>query len=360
MNLKKILGAYQLDNRQYELIEFGSGLINRTWKLSSTEEDNGFLLQKLNTTVFKNPELIADNLRSLAFFLRKKYPQYLFVAPTETVAKEGMYLSEEREYFRLFPFIANSYSIDVVNNTKQAHEAAKQFALFTKVLVQFPTSKLNITLANFHDLELRFEQFKTALKNANTVRISAAKEVISFLQEQSLIVTMYKLIKQSPEFKSRVTHHDTKISNVLFTGDDEGLCVIDLDTVMPGYFISDVGDMMRTYLSPANEEEEVTLVNIREEYFRAIVNGYLSEMQDELSELEKGHFVYAGKFMIYMQALRFLTDYLNNDLYYSTRYEGQNLVRAKNQAALLKQFINKEARLDEIVIECKRHWMKVR
>ena len=137
---------------------------------------------------------------------------------------------------------------------------------------------------------------------------------------------------------------------MLFNSKNKGLCVIDLDTVMPGYFISDIGDMMRTYLSPAGEEEtDFNKVQVREEYFEAIVNGYLSEMQDELSMVEKEYFIYAGKFMIYMQALRFLTDYLNNDIYYSAKYDLHNLNRTINQLTLLDKLVEKEERLKEIV-----------
>jgi thiamine kinase-like enzyme len=151
-------------------------------------------------------------------------------------------------------------------------------------------------------------------------------------------------------FKIRVTHHDTKISNVLFSEDDKGICVIDLDTVMPGYFISDVGDMFRTYLSPANEEEkDFSKIEIREDYFKAIWDGYMSEMGHELSKEEKAHFIYAGKFMIYMQAIRFLTDHINNDAYYGAAYPDHNFIRAGNQAALLERLMEKEATLNKMI-----------
>jgi len=126
--------------------------------------------------------------------------------------------------------------------------------------------------------------------------------------------------------------------------------VVDLDTVMPGYFISDFGDMMRTYLPPVSEEEkDISKIKIREEYFKAIAEGYLSEMGKELTIIEKKYLVYAGKFMVYMQALRFLTDYLNNDIYYGSKYEGQNFIRASNQVSLLKKIIEKEKVLQEMV-----------
>jgi Ser/Thr protein kinase RdoA (MazF antagonist) len=163
-------------------------------------------------------------------------------------------------------------------------------------------------------------------------------------------VVEYDRIKSNPAFKLRVTHHDTKISNVLFDANDNGLCVIDLDTVMPGYFISDVGDMLRTYLSPVSEEEaDLSKIDIREDYFEAILKGYLSEMKDELSTEELSHFLYAGKFMIFMQATRFLTDYLLNDIYYGAKYEDHNLVRANNQIALLKSLLSKKEMLQQKV-----------
>ena len=174
--------------------------------------------------------------------------------------------------------------------------------------------------------------------------------MIEYLIEQKNIADIFSQIQTNGAFRNRVTHHDTKISNVLFNSKDEGVCVIDLDTVMAGYFISDVGDMMRTYLTPVNEEEsDFFRIHVREEYFRAIVEGYFSQMKTELSRKEKQHFVYAGKFMVYMQAVRFLTDYLNNDSYYGARYEGHNLVRAGNRFCLLQHIIEKEDILKGIV-----------
>jgi hypothetical protein len=125
---------------------------------------------------------------------------------------------------------------------------------------------------------------------------------------------------------------------VLFDESNKGLCVIDLDTVMPGYFFSDVGDMMRTYLSPVSEEEsDLEKIVVRKEFYKAIVEGYSAEMSDELTALERNHFLFAGKFMVYMQALRFLTDHLNNDIYYGAKYEGHNFIRARNHTTLLQR-----------------------
>jgi thiamine kinase-like enzyme len=205
---------------------------------------------------------------------------------------------------------------------------------------------LQTTIPDFHNLSLRYDQFLQAVQQAGKYRKKQAGELIAYLDDQKDIADIYKNIRQNPAFTLRVTHHDTKISNVLFDHQDKGLCVIDLDTVMSGYFISDIGDMLRTYLCPVTEEEkDFSKILIRENFFISIVKGYLSEMQHELSAEEKKYFVYAGKFMIYMQALRFLTDYLDDDQYYGQKYEGHNLVRAGNQSVLLQKLTEKENEL---------------
>lgn len=253
-------------------------------------------------------------------------------------------------YFRLSPYVKKSHTINAVQAPGQAFEAAKEFGQFTRLLSHFPVEKLQITLPDFHNLSLRYRQFSEALVNGNKARLQQSQELIHFIKENKKIVETYEDILHKPSFKLRVTHHDTKISNVLFNDDDKALCVIDLDTVMPGYFISDVGDMIRTYLSPVSEEEkDFSKIEIRDEYFGAILEGYMSEMANELSAAEKNHFIYSGKFMIYMQALRFLTDHLNNDIYYGAKYEGHNFVRAGNQAILLQRLMGKETVLLPVI-----------
>ena len=255
-------------------------------------------------------------------------------------------------YYRVIPFVKGSHSVDAASTTRQGYEAAMSFGRFTHLLSRFDVTKLQITLKDFHDLGLRYRQFEQSLAKGNKERIRETAELVKELQAQHHIVQEYENICASAEFKIRVTHHDTKISNVLFDEHDNSLCVIDLDTVMPGYFISDVGDMMRTYLSPVSEEEaDLLKIEVREDYFKAIVSGYLHYMHEDLSQKEKQTFVYAGKFMIYMQALRFLTDYLNNDVYYGAAYRGHNLVRAQNQTALLKLLCSKETALQALVNE---------
>lgn len=328
---------------------FGNGLINHTWKVECKGET--YILQKINQQVFNSPKAIADNINAIQQYLSVQHPQYFF--PTPVANQQGeTFVHNERDYYRLIPFVKNSHSIDVVTSTKQAYEAAKAFGEFTHLLSNFDATQLQITLTDFHNLTLRYQQFEQAVATGNKERLDQTQNLIEYLQAQQAIVETYQSICASSQFKTRVTHHDTKISNVLFDERDNRICVIDLDTVMPGFFISDVGDMMRTYLSPVSEEEKnVSLIKVREDYFKAIIGGYLHHMHAELTETEKDHFVYAGKFMIYMQALRFLTDYLNNDLYYGAAYPEQNKVRTQNQATLLQQLSAKENQLQALIKE---------
>ncbi len=333
--MEEVLKEYGFAGSQYNISPLGNGLINTTWLVEEGEKK--YVLQQINQNVFRSPEDIAYNIRLLAAYLEKKQPGYLFVAPLHTLSGEDL-VKQEQDYFRLFPFMDHSHSIDVVQKPQQAYEAAKQFGRFTKMLSGFDATQLKITLPSFHDLSLRYRQFEAALTTGNVQRIEQSGSLISFLLSNKKIADEFETVKK--QFRIRCIHHDTKISNVLFDAQDKGLCVIDLDTVMPGYFISDVGDMMRTYLCPVSEEEkDFSKIHIRGEFYRAIEEGYLSEMGAALTEFEKQFFHYAGTFMIYMQALRFLTDHLNNDVYYGARYEGHNFIRAGNQAVLLQRLL---------------------
>lgn len=333
--MKNILMPFGFDEKECNITPFGNGLIHSTWQVET--KNKKYILQRINDSIFKKPEDIAVNIRMVGSYLKKYFPGYLFVLPLQ--AMDGSDLVKAGEgYYRMFPFVEASHTIDVVVNTKQAYEASKQFGRFTKRLSGFDASKLKITLPDFHDLTLRYQQFENALQSGNADRIRPSASLISFIKENKNIVDEFEVLKCHS--KIRCTHHDTKISNVLFDEAGRGVCVIDLDTVMPGYFISDVGDMMRTYLSPVSEEEkDFTKIKVRKEFYDAIVNGYLSEMGEDLSDEEQKYFHFAGKFMIYMQAIRFLTDHINNDVYYGAKYDGHNFIRAQNQVTLLQRLM---------------------
>jgi Ser/Thr protein kinase RdoA (MazF antagonist) len=343
-----ILAAYGLVEGECTIQPFGSGLINTTWKV--TCGDQSYILQRINHQVFKKPALIAQNIQIIGEHFSTHHPAYFFVKPIQTLDNKGLVITETGEYFRLQPFVANSVSYDVVMSEELAFEAARQFGKFTRLLAGVDIDTIQVTLPDFHNLTLRYEQFEKAVTDGNPERIKESADLIQAIRRYRFITSTFEEIKQHTGFKTRVMHHDTKINNVLFDKSGNGLCVIDLDTVMPGYFISDFGDIMRTYLSPANEEEaDFSKIQARETYFKAIVDGYLGELKEELSHHEVRHMIYAGQFMVYMQCIRFLTDYLNNDAYYGAKYEKHNLIRAGNQLTLLDRITEKEAEFFQAV-----------
>jgi Ser/Thr protein kinase RdoA (MazF antagonist) len=346
--ISTVLSAYGFREDDTHVQPFGTGLINNTWKVTFLNKT--YILQRINQAVFKQPLDIAGNLRLLSDYFTHYHPEYKFVAPVVSEHGYEMVFIKGQGFFRLFPFIEGSHTIDVVEKPGQAYEAAVQFGRFTCLLSGIDLSAFRITIPSFHDLSLRQFQFIEALKNGNKERIHKSKEFIRIISDHAGIVKVYEKIKTDPAFRLRIIHHDTKISNVLFDQKGKGICVIDLDTAMPGYFISDVGDMMRTYLSPVSEEEsDVDKIEVREDFYRAIVQGYQDEMKDELTETEKNYFLYAGKFMIYMQGLRYLTDYINDDTYYPGKYPGHNYTRANNQLVLLQRLLEKESLLQDML-----------
>jgi Ser/Thr protein kinase RdoA (MazF antagonist) len=344
--LDQVLAAFGL-HEEDKVIPHGNGLINRTWLV--TDKKGDFILQRVNDGIFSDPLAIAGNIESIGAYLQERYPGAIFPRPLRSLKGEPLVYIKKEGYFRIFPFIPHSATIESADNPQQAYEAARLFGEFTHSLAGLPTERLRETLPGFHDLSLRFRSFREARKKGNPRRIARSGSLISYLESASTIVTQYERILGDPAFRLRATHHDTKISNVLFDAQGKGLCVIDLDTVMPGYFISDVGDMLRTYLSPVTEEEkDFSKILIRHDYFEAVVKGYLEEMHSDLTLPEKDAFVFAGEYMMYMQSLRFLTDYLNDDAYYGRRYEDHNYIRAHNQATLLQRFREQSSLLKEI------------
>ncbi len=329
-----VLNAYGLDHSS--LVQpFGSGHIHKTYKI--VQADKEYILQRINYLVFTRPEQIITNITQAAGYLKKHFPNYPFLSILKS--KEGSYMvyDEEQYPWRLFPYISNSYTVNEVNTAAQAFEAARGFAQLTRNLEGIDTQLFSPTLDRFHDLSWRFEQFQAAVAGASKERIEQSRASIKACDHFAYLVDQYQQLTQSGNLTLRITHNDTKVNNILFDQvTHKTVCVIDLDTLMPGYFIYDLGDMVRTFVSPVSEEEQdMSKIIFRSDVYWALLEGYLSEMKNILSEKELAAIPFAGKMMTFIMALRFLTDYLNGDVYYGTTYPGQNLNRARNQMQLL-------------------------
>lgn len=314
------------------------GLINRTFKVTC-ELKSPFLLQQINTNVFKNPEEVQSN-----YILLSQYAEFEFTGlkmpwPVYLNKSETLFADENKNYWRAFKFIENAISINTATKAAQARTIAKAFAKFTSAFDDLNVSLLKETIPGFHDLSLRYHQFEEALKTELYERMNKALPLIGLLKLRERYKHFYEIITESDEFPKRVMHHDAKIANILFsrlTG--KVICPIDFDTAMPGYFFSDLGDMIRSMTCRLDENSlDYAGINIRKSFYEAIVDGYLSIMGKQFTGSEKKYIHYSGLLIIYMQALRFLSDYLNGDVYYKTTSPEQNFDRAKNQLTLLQR-----------------------
>jgi aminoglycoside phosphotransferase (APT) family kinase protein len=333
----EILKRYPIRISNLTVEPFGNGLINDTFLVITG--NNRYILQKVNTKVFQNPEAIASNLQVAAEYINKNTPEYTFIIPLQTTDNQ-LFTLQKKEYWRLTNFLENSFSVNIVSTADEAFEAAKAFATLTKNLHGISSEKFESTIAAFHNLSLRFQQFEEAVVFSEAKRTEKAKELIEHYLSQRHLVETYEHLLSDKEMPVRIMHHDTKINNALFDRTTKkAVTVCDLDTLMPGRIISDIGDMFRTYLSPVSEDSiDFEKITIRKEIYEAIKTGYLSELSSVLTETEKQHLNYGGEFMIYMQGIRFLADYLNGDIYYPVKHSEHNFDRAMNQWVLLKAF----------------------
>lgn len=329
-----ILSAYGINPDRYSVQRIGTGHIHQTFKLVG---EHVYILQRVNKNVFKKPEVIASNLRIAADFLREHHPDFLFPSVIKTLDGSEMVYDDQEYPWRLFPYLENTITIDEVTSPDEAYSAANEFAKLTRNLEGVDIKKFNPSIDRFHDLTWRWEQFEDALKSVQPNRLRDAASSIKTCRDFSWLVEKYIDLTSRGILAERIVHNDTKINNILFDATSrKALCAIDLDTLMPGYFIYDVGDMIRTFVSPVNEEEkDLSKVIFREDIYNALVDGYLQQMQPILKKEEMECIPFGGLMMTYIMAMRMLTDFLNGDVYYHTTYAGQNLVRASNQFHLL-------------------------
>lgn len=329
-----VLKQYNLEAKDFRIEPVGSGHIHLTFRLDGRKR---FILQRVNKNVFRKPEVIASNIRIAAAYLHSRQPGYQFITPLPTA--EGTQMAYDNEGFpwRIFQFFENTYTVDKVETSSQAFSAAAEFGRLGFYLREMDVSEFGFTIDRFHDLAWRYEQFETSLKTELKDRLEAAASAIRTATHYKFLVDKYRELIASGVLKLRITHNDTKINNVLFDQNtNKAVTAIDLDTLMPGYFIYDMGDMIRTFVSPVDEEErDLSKVAVRKDIYQAVVDGYLSWMKTELTEQEQRQIPFSGMMMTYIMALRMLADFLNGDTYYKTTYPGQNLVRANNQFRLL-------------------------
>ncbi|MEI7534421.1 MAG: aminoglycoside phosphotransferase family protein [Verrucomicrobiae bacterium] len=341
-DVRALAGQFQLTGELLHAEPFGSGHINHTYRL--TFDHSRFILQRLNTSVFQNPAAVMENIRRVTTHLVENNSRTLALVP----ARDGksFYCDTDGNWWRVFPFIERTRAVDVVESPAQAFAAAKAFGAFQKQLADLPAPRLHETIPDFHHTPKRFSALEKAVAADACNRAAAAKPEIEFaLRHQAICGAL--LDADLPE---RVTHNDTKLNNVLLdetTG--EGVCVIDLDTVMPGLALYDFGDMVRSMTNPAAENErDLAKVEMQFPVFEALLRGYLAAA-DFLTPAEKNLLPISGQLITFELGLRFLSDFLSGDNYFKVQREGENLDRCRAQFKLFESIRRQESAMSQLV-----------
>lgn len=336
-----VIAAFSRHNgngSHYHAEPLSGGLINHTYRVMSGHEPL-FLLQQINTQVFPAPQDVQDNYMHVWKYAAAHVPDFRLPAPLLTDEQQLLYQDHASQYWRAFEYLRETKALPVAETPAQAAETAVTFAGFTATFSAMDVSLLKAVIPGFHDLAWRYQQFKDAIASGNVVRLKKADAMVTALLSRERYVQFFETVRTSDAYPLRVMHHDAKIANILFDEmNGQVVCPVDYDTVMPGYYFSDLGDMIRS-MAPCADENSTDLEGlcIRGDFYHAILNGYLSVMGEQLTPEEKDHIHFAGILMIYMQALRFLTDHLNNDIYYRVAHPEHNFERALNQLTLLEK-----------------------
>ncbi len=333
----------------FELVTFGQGNINDTWKLTVSENNRWqpYLLQRLNHQVFKQPEQVMANISAVARHLAAKNYGPALLHPVSDPEGRMLFCDQSGNYWRIFPFFEHTTTLETVNNPAQAFVAAQAFGAFLEALSDLGATSLFETIPGFHDSVARLAVFQDAVEKDVAGRLAGVQaEVNLVLRESSLFHTLANL-----GLPLRAVHNDAKIGNILLDEwAEKAVAVIDWDTIMPGYLLSDLGDIARTMAASGSEDEaDPAKVVFRMPVFEAICKGFLPPLRHILTVEERDALHLAPRWIILEQAMRFLGDYLAGDAYYKIRYPLHNLERARNQLVLYESALEQDAAVREAV-----------
>lgn len=343
-NLKEIFESFTADGTYHSGEPYGSGHIHDTFRIETKESDkDNYIVQRLNNRIFKNIPELQNNIERVTIHLKNK----LEAIPGSDIKRECLRLipsnegkswivDKEGSFWRMYIFISDHRSYNIVDSPDKAYEGGKAIGRFQAMLSDMPGGPLFETIPRFHDIENRLEIFKLKIKEDPKGRVSSVgKEIEQFLRRAEEMKIILKLGKEG-KIPLRITHNDTKFNNILLDENDKALCVIDLDTVMPGYVHYDFGDAIRTVANTSTEDEkDLTKVSMDINLFKAYADGYLSETGKTLNDVEKEYLAFAPRLITYTIAIRFLTDYIDGDNYFKIHHEFHNLQRVRAQIKLV-------------------------
>lgn len=337
-----ILNHFSLGEKATDAEPFGNGHINDTLKVTNEKGEIKYVLQRINHAIFTNVDMLQSNIHAVTSHIREKLEargetdidrKVLTFLP----ARDGKnYYFDRESYWRVCLFIPRSQSFEEVT-PELSYEAGKAFGDFQSLLADLPEGTLGETIPNFHNMEFRLQQFREAVAADPAGRLEEVKGLVEEIESRAEAMCIQETLFRQGKLKKRTNHCDTKVNNILFDENGKVLCVIDLDTVMPGFVLSDIGDFIRTGANTgAEDDEDLGRVGVDLAIFQAYTRGYMETARTFLTPQEIKLLPYGGRLLTYMQTVRFLTDYINGDTYYKIHSPKHNLIRTKAQFKLLQ------------------------
>ena len=372
--LNTILGNFAIEGEISEIKPLGNGLINDTYKVTTAGDAPDYVLQLINNAIFQDVDMLQNNIEAVTSHIRKKLVEagendidrkVLRFIPLKDSAKT--YLEVDGKFWRVSVFIPDAYTYETVN-PEYSYCAGKAFGNFESMLSDLDT-ELGETIPDFHNMELRMAQLIDAVENDCRCRIDEPEEgdgrepiaddpdhsdevvaMLDDIDEHSEEMCKAERMYRDGQLPKRICHCDTKVNNMMFDKDGNVLCVIDLDTVMPSFVFSDFGDFLRTAANTAPEDEpDTSKISFNMDIFKAFTRGYIESTKGFLTDVEKENLPYAACMFPFMQAVRFLADYLNGDTYFKTKYIDHNFVRARAQMALFHSAMDHRQEMTDFI-----------
>ena len=359
VKVENIVTAFEVEGNVVEYVPFGNGHINET-KLVTMDNGVQYVLQRINKNVFKRPDLLMENYVGVTKFIRKKIEEMggdpLREVLNAIPAKDGkpFTIDEEGQYWRLLVYVTESMSYDKVERPEQFYDSAVSFGDFQYMLRDYPAETLHETIVNFHNTPDRFRQLTEAIANDAKGRLAEVAAEVEFAKAREEFAGTLERARREGKLPLRVTHNDTKLNNILFDSNTgKALCVVDLDTIMPGYSVNDFGDSIRFGATTALEDEtDLSKVNFDISLYELYVKGFIEGAKGGLTEGELEMLPIGAIMMTFECGMRFLADYLNGDTYFRIHRPSHNLDRCRNQFKLVADM---EAQLDQMKAIVKKY-----
>lgn len=361
MTIKEICEKFQIEGDYTACSQINNGIINRSYMVTYKNggAERKYLVQCVNKTVFKRPDKIMQNIVGVTDFIRAKIvargldPERRVLHYAETADKKNFVCDENGDYWRLYDFIDDSVVYNEATDLEIIEQVGKAFGDFQNDLNDYDAASLYVSIPNFHNTRRRYDLFYEAVMVDAEDRVNKVRREIDACREHETLAVKLSLMAENNEIPLHVTHNDTKSNNVIFDKKEKkAIAVIDLDTVMPGLIAYDFGDAARFICSDAAEDElDLSKVSFNLDKFRALTKGFVGALKDRLTPIETDTLALGVYSMTVELAVRFLTDYLNGDVYFSTNYPGHNLDRAKCQLALAESIYGKLTKMREIIRE---------